>query len=213
MRAFALLAVVACMPAIALAGPTRDDVATLCANAEDSSHCGRLIEARQLARLPGLAVRDGDDLRVSLYPTGSVTFRDVVRPEGVKTYALWDALSPIDAALLYVTDGERTGFLLLDRRSGRQVALPAEPVLSPDRHYLATADFCAEGCDGEVVLWRVGRDGVRRERAWRPAARWTDATVEWQTPQRLTLEYAGADGDPSQRVELRLDDARWRASP
>jgi hypothetical protein len=209
-RRLVLLAALAGMPLTALAGPSRDEIATLCANAEDSTHCGRLLEARQLARLPGLATRDGDDLHVTLYPTGSVTFHDVIRPEGVKTYALWDALSPIDAALLDVTEGERTGFLLLDRRSGRQVALPAEPVLSPDRHYLVTADFCAEGCDGEVALWRVSRDGVRKERSFRPPTRWSDATAEWQGPERLTLDYTPADGSAAQRVELRLDDARWR---
>jgi hypothetical protein len=213
MRRLALLAALACMPAVAPAGPTRDDVATLCANAEDASHCGRLIEQRQLGRLPGLAVREGDALRVTLYPSGSVTFTDVVRPEGVKTYALWDALSAIDSVLLYVTEGERTGFLLLDRRNGRQLPLPAEPVLSPDRRYLVTADFCAEGCDGEVALWRVTRGDVRKERTWRPPARWTDATVEWQGTQRLTLEYATADGSASRRMELRLDDARWRPAP
>jgi hypothetical protein len=212
MRRLVLPAVLACMPLLAHAGPARDDVAALCANAEDSSHCGRLIEQRQIARLPGLAVREGDALRVSLYPTGTVTFTDSVRPEGVKTYALWDAISPIDAVLLYVVDGERTGFLLLERRNGRQVALPAEPVLAPDRRYLVTADFCAEGCDNEVALWRVSRTDVQKERSWRPAARWSDATAQWQGNDRLTLEYSAAGEPAVQRIELRLDDARWHAA-
>lgn len=212
MRRIALLAALACVSLAASAGPTREDIATLCDNAEDATHCGRLIEQRQLARLPGLAVRDGDALRVSLYPSGSVTFTDVVRPEGVKTYALWDALSPIDAVLLYVVDGERTGFVLVERRNGRQVALPAEPMLAPDRRYLVTADFCAESCDNEVALWRVTRGDVQKERTWRPAAPWSDVTASWQGAERLTLEYSAPGEASAQRIELRLDDARWRAA-
>jgi hypothetical protein len=204
-----LLAALACVPALAFAGPTRDEVASLCANAEDASHCGRLVEARQLARLPGLAAREGDTLRVTLYPKGSVGFTDEVRPEGVKTYAMWDALSPIDAAVLFVVDGERTGYLLLQRHTGQKVLLPAEPVLSPDRRWLVTADFCTEGCDGEVALWRVTRDGVRKDRSFRPQARWPDATAEWVNPERLVLAHPGSGG-VYERTELRLDDARWR---
>ena len=192
------------------AGPSAAEVGTLCANAEDASHCGRLVEARQLARLAGIATRDGDELRVALYPAGTAVFRDRVATDGVRTYALWDALSPINAVVLYAVDGERTGFVLLQRTNGRTTALPAEPVLSPDRRYVATADFCAEGCDNEVALWRVTREDVRKERAWRPAGAWTDVTVEWQGAERLTLEHAGTQGAAPERVEVRLDDARWR---
>ena len=58
------------------APPTPADIATICASAEDQSHCGRLVEAWQMPRLPGLATRDGDELRVALYPSGAATFRD-----------------------------------------------------------------------------------------------------------------------------------------
>ena len=62
-------------------------------------------------------------------------------------------LSP--PSVLFTTDADRTGFLLLTRHNGRQYRLPAEPVLSPDRQYLVTADFCADGCDNELALWRI----------------------------------------------------------
>jgi len=208
-----LFAALALAAATARAGPTASEVATLCADAEDAAHCGRLVEARQLARLAGIAARDGDELRVALYPSGTAVFRDRIGIDNVKTYALWDALSPINAVLLYVTDGERTGFLLVQRAGGRTTPLPAEPVLSPDRRYVVTADFCAEGCDNEIALWRVSREDVRKERAWRPGARWSDVTVEWQSPARLVVEHTPAGATARDRVELRLDDARWRNVP
>src|SRR5437764_14096067 len=62
----------------------------LCANAEDHAHCGRLIEEVQLKRLPGLAVRDGDDLKVSLFPSGTRTFRDSAAIPGAKSCPLLD---------------------------------------------------------------------------------------------------------------------------
>jgi hypothetical protein len=211
MRRVAVFGVVAALGAVARAAPLAPaDIAGLCANAEDQAHCGRLVEERQLKALPGLAVRDGDDLRVSLYPSGTAVFRDVVRISGAQTYALWDALSPINGVLLFTTDADRSGFLLLTRNNGRQYRLPSEPVLSPDRQYLVTADFCADGCDNELALWRVTRDDVRKERALRPEAAWSDVTAEWRTPDRLVIEHKRAGDDASIRDELTLADARWR---
>ena len=172
-RAGRLLAVVATALCIGWstghgAPPTPADIATLCASAEDQSHCGRLVEGWQMPRLPGLATRNGDELRVTLFPSGVATFRDEVRITGAQTYALWDALDRINGVVLFTTDGDRSGFLLLLRNNGRQVRLPAEPMLSPDRQYLVTADFCASGCDNEVALWRVTREDVRKDRVLRP---------------------------------------------
>ena len=55
---------------------TQLEIVSLCGNAEDAAHCGRLIEEVQLKRLPNLARRDGAQLLVSLYPSGSATFTD-----------------------------------------------------------------------------------------------------------------------------------------
>jgi hypothetical protein len=211
MRRLLMSGLLAAGVCVAHAAPlTPADIATLCANAEDQAHCGRLIEERQIKGLPGLAVRDGDDLRVSLYPSGTAVFRDVVRVTGAQTYALWDALSPINGVVLFTTDGDRSGFLLLTRHNGRQYRLPAEPVLSPDRQYLVTADFCADGCDNEVALWRVTRDDVRKERVLRPGVAWTDVTAEWRTPDRLVIEHRRPADDTPIRMEVALADARWR---
>ncbi|MEO8751726.1 MAG: hypothetical protein ABI624_03515, partial [Casimicrobiaceae bacterium] len=48
--------------------PTPERVLALCAQVEGPAHCGRLVEAEQLKALPNLAVRDGDTLRVTLFP-------------------------------------------------------------------------------------------------------------------------------------------------
>jgi hypothetical protein len=186
------------------------DIATLCAGAEDQAHCGRLIEARQIARLPGLAVRDGDDLRISLYPSGTVTFRDVVHLTGAQTYALWDALSNIGAVVLFTTDGDRSGYLLVTRHDGKRYALPAEPVVSPDRRYFATADFCTAGCDNEVALWRVTREDVRKERVLRPDTAWRDAAADWNVDGSLAIDFQREGSEQRERMQLSVTDPRWR---
>jgi hypothetical protein len=210
-RAFAAGAVLALLAAAAQAAPlTPADIAKLCAGAEDQAHCGRLIEAQQITRLPGLAVRDGDDLRIALYPSGTATFHDEVHTSGARTYALWDAISAINAVVLFTTDGDRTGYLLLTRRNGRQYRLPAEPVLSPDRQYIVTADFCESGCDNEIALWQLSRDDVRKERVLQPAAPWRDAAVEWTGDGALAIDYQRAGEAARERMQLSTTDPRWR---
>jgi len=191
------------------AAPTAAQVTELCKDAEDQAHCGRLIEEAQMKRLPGLAQRSGDELRITLFPTGVVTFRDSVPVSGAKTFALWDYLDRINAVVLFATDGEQTGFVLLQRTTGKQFRLPSEPTLSPDRQHLVTADFCASGCEGELAVWRVTRDDVRKTLAWKPPAPWSDATATWKDADTLRVEYT-VDGETSPRtLERRLDASGW----
>jgi len=189
--------------------PTADDVARLCGNADGLAECGRRIEAMQMPRLPGLAVREGAALKIGLYPSGSVTLTDVDTAAGVRTFALWDSLSEINAVVLYVTDGDNGRFLLLQRATGRQTELPAEPRLSPDRQRLATADFCAARCVNELAVWRVTRDGVFRDQVWAPKEAWDDAAVSWKSPETLVIEYAPKGGPTGQKMERRLTDPGW----
>ena len=202
-----LLVMATAVPAGSLTAP---QVATLCGNAEDMSHCGRLIEAQQLKRFAGIATRDGDELRVTLFPRGDVVFRDVVRPTAVESYTLWDVLPELNGVLLFVNQGDRASYLLLLRNNGRQFRLPADPAVSPDRAYLVTADFCGAGCDNEVALWRVTRDDVRKERVLRADGPWTDVTAEWSGPDEVIVEYT-QDGETDRRqLRLARNDARWR---
>ncbi|HVO87500.1 MAG TPA: hypothetical protein VMV45_03080 [Casimicrobiaceae bacterium] len=203
----ALLAVIS-IPAFAVA-PTADEIAQRCTGADDRAQCGRRIEEMQLARLPNLARRDGDTLTVNLFPAGTKVYRDNVQTHGEKTYALWDYFDWINAVLLFTTDGERSGFLLLQRASGRDFALPSDPALSPDRKRLATADFCRSACDNEVVVWRVDRDRIARELSWRPSAPWADASVRWKDADTLVFDYSVAGNDSTRTLERRLSAPDW----
>jgi len=188
--------------------PTPDELARICAQAEDSSHCGRLVEETQLKRLPNLAARDGAVLRVSLFPSGTLAFTDTEAINGGRSYSLWDYISEINAVVLYTTDGDDVTFTLLQRTNGRRIELPADPKLSPDRARLVTADFCAARCVNEVAVWRVNRDGVRRESTWKPAEQWTDVVATWKDAETLAIEYTVA-GAARARMERRLADPMW----
>jgi len=194
-----------CASAAPLA-PTR--VAELCSSADGLAHCGRLIEAEQLKSLPNLAVRDGDTLRVSLFPAGIREFADVDTIRGSQTYALWDYWGAINAVVLFTTDLDRTGYAVLQRATGQMTALPAEPVLAPDRQRLAIADFCANDCANDISVWRVAREGVRRETAWKPRQPWTDVTVTWKDAGTLAIEHTLGDGK-TLTLDRRLTDPGW----
>lgn len=192
---------------VAAAPVAPDELATLCAEAEDAAHCARLVEAAQLKRLPNLATRDGVDLKVSLYPSGTATFTDDETPTGGRSHSLWDFISEINAVVLYTTVGDQVSFTMVQRTNGRRVELPAEPKVAPDRARLATADFCATRCVNELALWRIGRDGIVREAVWKPAQPWTDAAVTWKDATTLRVECTA--GNQSQVIERRLDDPTW----
>ena len=192
---------------------TVEELTKLCAQADDAAHCGRLVEEVQLPRLPNLAVRDKLDLKVSLYPSGTATFTDVESITGGRSFSLWDFMSEINAVVLYVTDGDDASFTLLQRTTGRKTDLPADPKLSPDRSRLVTADFCEQRCANEVAIWRVARDGVRKEMSWRPATPWIDAVATWKDAQTLAIDYTAAGGGKPSTLTRRLADTDWVRAP
>jgi hypothetical protein len=109
-----------------------EELTKLCAEADDASHCGRLVEGVQLPRLPNLAVREKSDLRISLYPSGTTTFTDTEAINGGRSYSLWDFISEINAVVLYVTDGDDATFLLVQRTTQiRKIELPSDPKPRP----------------------------------------------------------------------------------
>ena len=73
--------------------------------------------------------------------------------------------------MLFVTAGDDVGYAVLQRATGQLTALPAEPVLAPDRQHAAVADFCPERCTNEITVWRVTRDGVRKDASCKPPRR------------------------------------------
>jgi len=205
-------AVLACATAHAVP-LTPEELAKICAQAEDSSHCGRLVEEVQLKRLPSLATRDGTTLKVSLYPSGIATFTDTEALNGGRSYSLFDFLNEINAAVLYVTDGDDVSFTVLQRATGLKTELPADPKLSPDRMRIVTADFCETRCVNELAVWRVARDGIRKESTWKPPEPWTDVVATWKGADTVAIEYSNAGAPGRSRGERRLNDASWVRAP
>ena len=208
----ALAAAACCAASLALAAPlSNTELTEICAQADDPVHCGRLVEAVQLKRLPNLARRDGGVLTVSLYPAGSAVFTDSADPVGGRSYSLWDYLDGINAVLVYTTAGDTTTFTLLQRTTNRRVELPTEPQLAPDRAHLVTADVCEAQCSNEIAVWRVTRESVHKELTWSPGAAWTDAAAKWKDAATLSFEYVGAEGQGI--AEKKLDDPAWKRVP
>lgn len=214
LRLRVLVALICCVPLGGLAAPlSNTEIGELCGQAEDAVHCGRLIEQAQLKRLPGLARRDGDALSVSLFPQGTATFTDSDDPVKGRSYSLWDYLDSINSVLLYSTAGEKTTFTLLQRTNNRRYELPTEPQLSPDRQWLATADICGPRCTNEIALWRIAREGIRKELAWSPDADWVDASARWKDAETLVIEYSLADSASTATLERKLGDPSWKRVP
>jgi len=210
LRAFAVAA--GCASMLALGAPVSNtELAEVCAQAEDSAHCGRLVEAVQLKRLPSLARREGNVLSVSLYPSGSTNFTDSDDIVNGRSYSLWDYLDGINAVLIYTTAGDNTIFTLLQRTTNRRIDLPTEPQLAPDRQHLVTADICETRCTNEVAVWSVTREDIRKELVWSPGSAWTDAVAKWKDTATLSFEYAGPEGTGT--AERKLADPSWKRVP
>lgn len=191
------------------AAPAPEQVAQICANAEGPAHCGRLIEEAQLKALPNLARRDGDTLTISLFPAGQRAFVDTVAANTEKSYALFDYWSPVNAVVLLVNVDDDASFVILQRANGQVTEVPAEPVLAPDRQRLVVADFCAK-CTNELAVWRIGRDGIRKELAWQPSPAWSDASAKWKDADTLVLQYTPAGSTESRTQERKLAAPDWR---
>jgi hypothetical protein len=215
MRLTRVLAAVLCSAPLALHGVADGaqlsdvEIGEICAEAEDAAHCGRLVEAAQLKRLPNLARREGSVLTVSLFPSGAATFTDSDDAVVGRSFSLWDYLDSINAVLVYTTAGDKAGFLLLTRTNNRRYELPTEPQLSPDRQRLLTADVCQKQCTKEIAIWRVTRETVRKELTWL-AADWTDATAKWKDAETIAIEYSVDGASTTGTIERKLSDPSWK---
>lgn len=190
----------------------RERMMELCANVEGPAHCARIVEAEQLKALPDLATREGDTLTVRLFPSGTRVLADTLAANNERSYALWDYWSPINAVVLFVASGDDVRYAVLQRATGQLTTLPAEPVLAPDRQRIAVADFCSRNCTNEVSVWRVSRDGLRRELTFKPPADWSDVTVAWKDAETLVLQYDPAGGGERKSIDRKLAAADWKRS-
>jgi hypothetical protein len=206
MRAF--VAGLCMSAALALAiPPTNAELEQVCGQAEDSAHCGRLVEAMQMQRLPNLARREGKVLWISLFPSGTANFTDSDDAVNGRSYSLWDYLDGLNAVLLYTTAGDNVTFTLVQRTSNRRVELPTEPQLAPDRRRLVTADVCEKRCSNEIAVWRIYPEAIRKELTWPADKSWIDAGAKWKDAETLTIEYTREDG--SGTLERSLADPVW----
>jgi hypothetical protein len=168
-----------------------------------------LIEEAQLKRLPNLATRDGITLRVSLYPAGVANFTDTEALNGGRSYSLWDYLDPINAVLLYTTDGDTVTYTLVQRTNGRKVGAARTSRRSrPIANASSPRISANRECVNELAVWRVSRDGVRKELSWKPKQPWSDAGATWKDAETLTIEYTPAGGK-SAVLERRLSEPGW----
>src|ERR1700694_4406905 len=168
---------------------TQQEIVSLCGNAEDAAHCGRLIEEVQLKRLPNLARRDGALLLVSLYPSGNATFTDSDDPVNGRSYSLWDFLNPINAVVLYSTAGGSISFIVLARSTNRRSDLAAAPQPSQDRLHIVPADVCPSRCINEIAVWRVAPDSLMKELVWTAGESWSDVGATWKDANTLAIGY------------------------
>jgi hypothetical protein len=189
---------------------SQERVMELCAQAESPGHCGRRIEAEQLKMLPNLATRDGDTLKVTLFPAGTREFVDTIVGADSRAYAVWDYWSNVNAVVLFITEGDKIAYGVLQRANGQMTLVPAEPLLAPDRQRIAVADFCTSDCTNELSVWRVARDGIRKEAGFVPAKPWSDVTASWAKDDVLTLRYTMPGEDKPRTQDMPLSSPNWK---
>ena len=186
--------------------PSAELFEKLCANTADTAECGKKIEIEQIRRAPGLVRREGDLLAVSMPGEPPFLFEDKPGEAGpnVSFFAYSDKA---DAVLLYRAQGDKLDFVLVHRPTASTTYLPNEPQFNSDGRYFVTADFCKEGCENRLTVWRFERRGPARERVFVPRAAWTDAGVSWGSPRRLIVDYTENGKNTSMNVEM--SDPRW----
>ncbi|MBL8308855.1 MAG: hypothetical protein JNL19_00390 [Burkholderiales bacterium] len=183
-----------------------EQFAKVCSNTHDPADCGKKIEAIQLPKLRDIVKRDGSLLAVTVPGEPPFLFEDKPGEAGpnVSLYAYHAAA---DAVVLYRAQADRIDFLLVHRGTVSSTELPNEPLFNSDGRYFATADFCKDGCENRLAIWRFERRGPARERVFAPRTPWSDAGVSWGAPRRLIVDFT--DNGKNASINLELSDPRW----
>lgn len=196
--------------------PSQDQFAKLCANTADPADCGKKIEAQQMGRSAAIASvvkRSGNLLAVTVPGEPPFIFEDKPGEAGPNvSFFAYHAAS--DAVVLYRAQADKLDFVLVHRGTpgtggitASTTELPNEPHFNSDGRYFVTADFCSEGCENRLSVWRFERRGPARERVFAPRTPWTDAGVSWGAPRRLIVDYT--EGGKNGSTNLELSDPRW----
>jgi hypothetical protein len=188
--------------------PSATQFSRLCEKTADPAECGKRIETRQMSNAVSsqLVKRDGKLLAVTIPGEPPFIFEDIDSEAGpnVSFYAY---SSGADAVVLYRARADKVDFLLLHRPTGNVTELPNEPKFNRDGRFFATIDFCKDGCENRLAVWRVERRGAMRERVFSPRTPWDDADVSWGGPTRLVLDVT--EGGKSSAINLDVNDSRW----
>ena len=216
-----LSALLFCVTALAqtpgtVAAPTQEQFAKLCANTSDPADCGKKIEAQQIGRAASIVKRAGNLLAVTVPNEPPFIFED--RPgEAGPNLSFFSYHAPSDAVVLYRAQADKLDFVVVQRGasasggSGGVTAstteLPNEPFFNSDGRYFVTVDFCADGCENRLSVWRFERRGPARERVFSPRIPWTDAGATWGAPRRLIVDYT--ENGKNASLNLELSDPRW----
>lgn len=209
----ALAQTVATVPA-----PTQEQFTKLCANTGDPADCGKKIEAQQIGRasgIAGLVKRSGNLLAVTVPGEPPFIFEDKPGEAGPNV-SFFAYHAPSDAVVLYRAQADKLDFVLVQRGAAANgngsatastTELPNEPLFNSDGRYFVTIDFCTDGCENRLSVWRFERRGPARERVFSPRTPWTDAGVSWGAPRRLIVDYT--EGGKNASMNLELSDPRW----
>lgn len=207
-----LVATICFWAAQAQAVVTTEEMMTICAQADDTHDCARLIEAAQLKKMPANLARrgTGDESTTLALSLSQGLFNDsaqeikLIDKDG-KAYTVWDYWPTLNAFLLLVLEEEGSYYLWLSRLDGKTVRLPAEPVFASGQKRFATADFCEKTCRNEVAIWQIRQGIPVKTRVWQPKETWEDAEASWVSLEQLRLEYRVSGSEEYQEMIVSPD--------
>ena len=193
-----------------------DQFAKLCTKTADPADCGKKVEAEQLKRsganvnvnanVNAIVRRDGKLLAVTVPGEPPFLFEDVDSEAGPNiSFYSYSALA--DAVVLYRARADKVEFVLVHRPTASITEIPNEPKFNSDGRFFVTADFCKEGCENRLAIWRIERRGPARERVFAPRVAWTDAEVSWGSPRRLIVD--ATENGKTASINLEISDPRW----
>jgi hypothetical protein len=187
-----------------------DQFVRICTNTADPADCGKKVEVEQFKRAGGaanaLARRDGKLLAITVPGEPPFIFEDIDSEAGPNTsFSSYNAIA--DSVVLYRARADKIEYILVHRTTGTTTEIPNEPKFNSDGRYFVTADFCKEGCENRITLWRMERRGPTRERVFAPRSAWADADVTWGTPRRLIVDVT--ENGKSVAINLDINDPRW----
>jgi hypothetical protein len=166
------------------------------------------VEAEQMKRVGAnsIARRDGALLAVTVPGEPPFIFEDIDSEAGPNvSFYSYSALA--DSVVLYRARADKIEFVLVHRPTASVTEVPNEPKFNSDGRYFVTADFCKEGCENRLTIWRVERRGPARERVFAPRSPWSDADVSWGSPTRLVVDIT--DNGKTSAINLDVNDPRW----